>query len=101
MYSSREYRVYIELVSSRGLCVLKKYIYRESDYFSTFTCRVFFAMDRKEPKVLVNGTVWSYARVIGSTGDVYVRVEGQVRGMLGIWVEEEGREVGGLYTTPL
>jgi hypothetical protein len=36
-------------------------------------------MSRKEPQTVVKGTVWSYAKVIGSTGDVYVRVEGEVR----------------------
>jgi hypothetical protein len=50
-----------------------------------------FAICRKEPQTVVKGTVWSYAKVIGSTGDVYVRVEGQVRWMFDIWVGGEGR----------
>jgi hypothetical protein len=58
-----------------------------------------FAICRKEPQTVVRGTVWSYARVIGSTGDVYVRVEGQVRGHL--VCEGRGRGEGGGVDTSL
>lgn len=33
-----------------------------------------------KPETLLHGTIEAYARVVGSKGDVFVRVEGKVRG---------------------